>query len=203
MAITTYAELQTAIADHLNDAGLAVKAPEFIALAEARHKREIRIRDMIKRSRATLNGRYLALPSDYLEAIGFVLLTDPVTTLTEVTPFEMARIRKNTTTTPAQFTVHEEIEFNVSAANTLTGELVYYGSLGALSTSNTTNALLTRAPDAYLYAALAAAAPFMLEDARIPVWETLYARARDDLMALDRRGRRIGPLMPRVVGGTP
>ena len=203
MAIGTFNELKAAIADHLNDAGLLPKAEEFIAIAEARHKREVRIREMIKRSTATVTGRFLALPSDYLEAITFRILTNPVTVLKEINLFEMNRVRQETTGKVAFFTVHEEIEFDVTPNTSVTGEIIYYANLSALGPATATNALLTRAPDVYLYAALLAAAPFLVEDQRVPLWESLYVAARDGLKNLDRRAGHIGPQFPRIVGATP
>lgn len=49
MAITTFSELKTGIANWLERDDLTSRIPEFIALAEARHRREIRIRQMQKR----------------------------------------------------------------------------------------------------------------------------------------------------------
>ena len=40
MAITTYAELKTAISNWLDRTDLDDRIPEFIALAEARHRRD-------------------------------------------------------------------------------------------------------------------------------------------------------------------
>ena len=46
MAISTYSELQTAAANWLDRSDLSDRIPEFIALAEARFNRILRIRDM-------------------------------------------------------------------------------------------------------------------------------------------------------------
>ena len=46
MAISTYSELQTAVANWLDRDDLTARIPEFIVLAEARYNRELRIRGM-------------------------------------------------------------------------------------------------------------------------------------------------------------
>ena len=46
MAISTFAELKTAAANWLDRSDLTDRIPEFIALAEARFNRVLRIRDM-------------------------------------------------------------------------------------------------------------------------------------------------------------
>lgn len=131
------------------------------------------------------------------------LLTTPVTVLTELNLFEMVKERDEATGKPTFFTIHEEIEFDITPDDTYTAELIYYASFNALSDSNTTNALLTRAPDAYLYAALSASAPFLTMDERVPVWEQKYGEARDGLLISDRKARSGSPLYSRLVGSTP
>lgn len=49
MAITSYSELSTAVANWLERDDLTSRIPEFISLAEARHRREIRLRQQQKR----------------------------------------------------------------------------------------------------------------------------------------------------------
>ena len=42
MAITTFSELKTAVANWLDRSDLTDRIPEFIALAEARHRRDFK-----------------------------------------------------------------------------------------------------------------------------------------------------------------
>jgi hypothetical protein len=72
-----------------------------------------------------------------------------------------------------------------------------------LDDTNTSNGLLVRAPDAYLYGALVASAPFLASDERLQVWEMLYSAARDGLLLSDRQGRYGTALASRVAGATP
>lgn len=201
MAITTYAELKTSIQNHLDRDDL--DEDELIDLAEARHKREIRIRDMVTRNSSfTVDSRYEDLPGDFLEMIQLRLLTSPVTVLEELGVHEMTRVRESTNGKPTRFAVYgNEIEFNKNPDSSYTGEIIYYKKLTALSGANTSNAILDRAPDAYLYACLLAAEPYIMNDERIQVWEKLYTSARDALNGMDRK--RGGPLVARVVGDTP
>ena len=71
MAITTYAELKTAVADWLNRSDLTAVIPSFIALAESHFNQEERLRNQksIVRATATFNQEYEALPGDYLEML--------------------------------------------------------------------------------------------------------------------------------------
>jgi hypothetical protein len=203
MALDSYANLKTAITNFLDRDDLSVYVDDFIDLAEARHKREILIREMIVRSQATLTGRFLALPTRFLRMKTLRLLTTPVTVLTEVNLHEMNREREEGTGKPTFFTVHEEIEFDTTPDDAYTTELIYYCSFLPLDDTNTSNGLLVRAPDAYLYGALSASAPFLAMDERVPTWEGLYGTARDGLNFEDRAGRIGTPVASRVMGSTP
>jgi hypothetical protein len=203
MALDTYSGLKSAISDHLDRDDLVSQVDDFIDLAEARHKRDVRIREMIDREFIVVFDRFLELPTGYLDAITIRLLTDPVTVLNHVSPHEMNRVRRETTGKPSRFTVHGEIEFDVSPDGSYDGELVFYKALTPLSDANATNALLDRAPDVYLYAALLASAPFLMNDERIQTWGRMYSEGIDALKETDRRGRYIGALATRVAGPTP
>lgn len=201
MSLDSYTGLKEEIATTLDRDDLTSYIDSFIDLAEARLARDIRIREMIVRATATVTDRYLALPTGFLQMSTMRLLTTPVTVLQELGLPEMNRQRLETAGKPTRYTVHEEIEFDRAPDEDYTVEMIYYGQLTALSDDNTSNALLARAPDAYLYAALGAAAPFLCDDERLPVWAQLYQNAVDLLNAIDRR--RAGPLVSRVAGSTP
>lgn len=201
MAITTYSNLKSAITNHLDRDDLDSHVDDFIDIAEARHKREIRCRDMVTRAPMLVANRYVDLPAGYLEAMSLRLLTDPVTVLDYLNLYEMSRRRLESAGKPVWFTVHSQLEFDRSPDQAYSAEIVYYKEFTALSLSNISNALLTRAPDIYLYSALAASAPFLMNDERVALWETLYKNAKDALNAMDRK--TIGPIFARVAGATP
>ena len=71
----TYDELKTAIGNWLNRGDLTSHYDTFIDNAEAEFNRNIRHRDMIKRSDATADAQYLTLPTDWLEAINVKIKT--------------------------------------------------------------------------------------------------------------------------------
>src|SRR5262245_23416133 len=128
MALDSYDNLKTAIINFLDRDDLSTYVDDFIDLAEARHKREILIREMLARSRASLGGRYLSLPTRFVKMKTIRLLTTPVTVLEEINLHEMNRERDENTGKPTFYTVHEEIEFDVTADDTYTVEMIYYAS---------------------------------------------------------------------------
>lgn len=203
MALANFSDLKTSIADHLDRDDLTSHIPDFILLAEERHKNEIRIREMIQRDALTVNARYVSLPAGYLDGLTLRLLTDPVTVLTEVNLHEMSSRRSEGTGKPVYYTIHAQFEFDKTPDQSYSGEIVYYKALTALSDAAPTNDLLTRAPATYLYGALAAAAPFLMNDERLTIWERLYETAKDGVNLSSRKSRNIGPVFSRISGSTP
>lgn len=208
MSLDTFDNLKAAIADTLDRDDLTSQIPDFITLAEARHKRTpktggIRSKEMITRETLTVNARQISLPTGYLEPINFKLLTNPVTVLTYVNYHEMARLRDETSGKPEYFTIGNEIEFDQTPDDSYSGEMVYYKSETALGDSNTSNNILAQDPAAYLYGALIASAPHLMDDPRIALWKALYDEAAQGLNAIAKSGRLSGPLRSRVAGSTP
>jgi len=202
MSLDTYANLKTDIAAWLERDDLTDQIDTFIDLAEAKHKREVRIRDMVTRASLTVNARYVNLPSGFLEPMSLRLLTNPVTVLNSVSHYEMSRVRVETTGKPKYYSFNgTEIEFDRAADQSYDGEILYYAELTPLSDDDTTNAILTRAPDLYLYGALIAAEPYLMNDPRIQTWAALYNSGVTAINAMDRK--KPGPLFSRVMGATP
>lgn len=187
MAITTYAELKTAIADFLNRDDLTSVSADFITLAEADMNRRVRHWRMEKRSTAQIDTQYSALPADFLEALRFYITSGDTSPLELISQFEMVdqRYRTSDATGKPQYYAVTAGEFEVypTPDSTYTAELYYYARTTALSDSNTTNWLLTYFPDAYLYGSLVHSAPYLKDDPRIQVWAALYQSAIDGINA--------------------
>lgn len=203
MAVDTYSNLKAEIADHLDRDDLTSKVDTFIDLAEAQHKQDIRIRELITRGSITCDARYEDLPTGFLELISFRLLTDPVTPLEYKTPSALTLVRTETTGKPRYFTIGAQIEFDKAPDSSYSGEVLFHKAATALSDDNTSNPILVRAPGAYLYGALMAAAPYLQHDERISVWASLYQSVIGGLKQAARQERAGGSLTCHVAGPTP
>lgn len=195
MSLDTYDGLKTSIAEHLDRDDLTDQIPDFIKLAEARHKKPsvsggIRIRQMIARESITVDARQINLPEGFLEPITLKLLTNPVTPLKYVSPDYMDKIRDETSDKPNYYTIGDEIEFDHNPDSSYSGEIRFYKAETALSDSNTSNNILEADPGAYLYGALIASAPFLMDDPRLVVWKALYDECAAGLNGLNKRARR-------------
>ena len=71
MAITTYDELKTSVADFLNRDDLTSVIPDFITMAEADLNRNVRHWRMEGRANANIDSKFSAIPGDFLEVITF------------------------------------------------------------------------------------------------------------------------------------
>ena len=194
MAITTYAELQTATANWLDRTDLTARIPEFIELSEANFNRVIRQPDMVtKNDSFSLTSRYNTLPSDTLEIVRIVLDLTPVIVLEYLTPEEISerRVSMSATGKPYYFTViggsTNQLEVVPSPDSTYTSSIVYYTRIAALSDAATSNWLLAAHPDIYLFGTLVEAEPYLKNDERMPMWTSRLDKA---LTALRLQGER-------------
>ena len=181
MALTTYAELQSSMADFLNRQDLATAIPTFISLAEAQISRDIRHWQMENRATATLDDQYLTRPGDWVETIRLVMLGNGTRPLQFLSTAAMDERRGNSDNVAGEprYYRHIENQFEVfpSPNADTSAELVYFQKIPALSDEATSNWLLSAAPDVYLYGALIHSAPYLAEDSRVAVWAQLYSAA--------------------------
>lgn len=185
--IADYDELQTAVADFLDRQDMAAVIPTFIRLAESRIDRDLRHWRQEKRSALTLSSQYNTIPTDYLRPIRLQITDAPTS---EVAPISLAQMlemrgdRNDRAGRPTHYALTAgSLELFPTPDATYNASLVYYGRIAALSGSNTVNWLLTEAPDAYLYGALVHSAPYLKDDNRIAIWETMFAQAMTNLNA--------------------
>lgn len=183
MAISTYAELQTAVSNWLHRADLSSRIPEFINIAEARIARKLRIREQETEADVTISSgtRTASLPSDFAEVRRFYLNTSPIRDLEFISSLDYwKRYTSTNTGKPMVFTVEgSNLVLGPIPDAAYTGKLQYYKKLAALSSS--AHSVFTSNPDLYLYGALCAAEPFLKNDKRTVMWKVLFDEAMTEL----------------------
>tara|TARA_R100000426_G_scaffold6498_3_gene8395 strand:+ start:582 stop:1208 length:627 start_codon:yes stop_codon:yes gene_type:complete len=196
MALTNYSELKTAISNWLDRTDLDDRIPEFIALAETRHRRDFKIRRMETRVTASTiaDTEYYTLPDNFVAMRNIQLNTDPKTALEYLTPEQMDRVRagSNTGKPKAYSIIGNTFQLRPIPDGVYEIEMLYFKYFTALSDSNTTNDMLTFHPDAYLYGALVEAEPYLYNDKRLQTWSALYDRAKKDIIDSNERDRHSG-----------
>ena len=196
MSFATYSDLQTSIANYLARSDLTSQIPDFITFAENRLRRELRIRQMLKSvTTATVSGdNTVELPSDFLQVRDFVVMTNPIQPLSYSSPSALSNDpRASEVGVPLSYTIlANEFQVSPSPDGVYTVRLLYFAAPAYLSSSNTTNVFLTKAPDALLYASLIEAEPYLMNDARINTWGTMYDRAISSITKSDEEGQYSG-----------
>ena len=199
MAISTKAELHTAIANWMNRSDLTSRIPEFISLAEAGFNRNLRAREMLVRSTASTSGQYVSLPTDYLEMLNIELTsTSPPKRLVYITSDRSDDYRerqKNKTGTPDYYTIEgASIQLLPTPSEAVTVQLNYYQDIPALSglADSGDNWLLLAHPDVYLYGTLMQASPYVMDPQSAGQWGGLLDRAMQELQLSDEKSRYSG-----------
>jgi len=198
MAITSYSNLKTTIADFLNRDDLTAVIPTFIQLAESQMNREVRHWQMENRVSGVQSqgDQYMQVPADWVETIRLHLTGNGTSVVELLSLSGMADKRaksSDTSGTPAFYAhVRGEFELYPTPSGETNFELLYYQKIPALSDGTTTNWLLEDAPDVYLYGALLHSAPYLQEDVRLPVWAQMYAAAVQNLNNQSERVKNSG-----------
>jgi len=180
MAITTYAELQTAIGDWLNRADLDQKIPDFIRLAESTLNDVLRSADMVTQSTSiSISSGRATLPADALEIVYAQVASAEDEPLEQITPQQLTMLRRTRTrdaANPRFFAIigRDIVVTPTPASGSL--DIDYYQRIPALTDSNTSNWLLTDAPHMYLYTSLLHATPFLMDDARYAVFNNTVSQ---------------------------
>ena len=194
MALSTYNELKTSIANWADRDDLTNFIPDFIALTEARFNRALRLRSMEQKQIAmTVGGQSnYALPVNYLQMREFRLNNNPTVSLTYVSPeiFEAWNLGSGV---PKFYTIiANEIRIGPTPAGVYEMEMLFWRKFPNLSPTVASNWMLLNAPDVYLYGALLELEPFIQNDARIAVWNAGYSKAIEDIQLQDDKDRHSG-----------
>ena len=203
MAFTSYSDLQAAVASYLARTDLTTQIPDFIQLAELRLRRELRLRQMLKvaTTTTTANDSTVELPSDFLQMRDLHFNTSPIATLKYDAPNVFYRNTYSTISgKPTNYTVlAQEFQLAPIPDTNYTLQMLYYAAPPFLSSSNTSNVFLANCPDLLLYGALAEAAPYLMDDARLQTWASLYDRGIQALTVSDDNGEYAGSPMIMTV----
>lgn len=212
MSLGNYTDLQSSLADWLarnGDTFIANRAPDFIAMAEARisygsadpemPSDPIRIRSMeVLTTLTTAAGiSTVTLPTGYLGMRRLQLVGTPNDGLEYLSPAQMDAEYNDDSRTgqPKKYTIEgENIRFGPVPDSIYTINCLYYQKFPSLALNNT-NWLLTNHPGIYLYGALTEAAPALGDDTRVALWYRAFVGLVNALQASDSSDRHAGSLL--------
>ena len=164
MSITTYTELQQAIADWLERADLATRIPDFIVLLEAAANRRLRVRQQETSTNLTPSNGAVALPADYLMWRRVTWTGSNRVDLQYVHPsYLQAAYPSSPSDVPRIFTI-EGSTLKVRPVDNTALELDYFQKIPALSAGAT--GCSAAHPDLYLFGSAGRGVPFAPEKSR-------------------------------------
>jgi hypothetical protein len=213
MALANYTDLTSAIAGWLARDDLTSRIPDFVTLAEAKFNRVLLHPRMENRTTLTVDTNlsdpeFLDLPSDF-QTMRSVRLSGVTgkPRLGFMTQTQMDDYRysiDNVSAQPVYFSIAgDQIELAPTPNEDYDVQIIYRRNIPSLET-NTTNWLMTLAPDLYLYGSLLEAAPYMQNDERLPVWGLAVQTVIDQLNTHgERQTANSGPSTITLPGVTP
>jgi hypothetical protein len=192
--ISDYGTLYAAVSEWLVRPELTYAIPEFISLAEERIARDVRCRQMVTTATlATVAGvESVALPDRWIEGVS-LRITTPQIQLEYVTPEALRGMYGSTYSgLPSVYTIEgTNLILGPVPAQVYALQATYYQRFDRLETT-ASNALILIAPSLYLFAALAEAAPFLMDDQRAGMWESKYAASLRQVNATESSAASAG-----------
>jgi len=188
-----YIDLKSDIQTWLADDDISPAVPTFIRLCEARINRVLRtlaqetIVSATVQPDQTLSGtNYVTLPDDFDE---IVTITSPDTTDSEPLDY-VSPERMVNETYPGFYSIKSNIIMLPTGVNTIV--LTYSAKFPELTDASPDNWLTANAYDALLYGSLTHAEGYVVNDSRIPLWESAYQTAVAAINEQDEIARTSG-----------
>jgi hypothetical protein len=192
MALANYSDLQAAVSEWLAKSNLSSRASDFIALAEAELNRRVRINQNMNTTTLTLaaGAAYVDLPSTFLEEIE-LNWADYSAALNRA-PFDRIDFSNTSDSIagrPTQYAVTSDaIIFDTEADQSYSLLLRFYQKWRIATDS--TNWLLTNAPDAYLFGSLAEASMYLHDDVGLAKYSARFNRSIEAVTLADSRNKK-------------
>jgi len=199
LSITTLTELQTAITDRLARTDFTTaQVNECIALAESEMQSTLRAADMETKAVAfNIANEFEQVPANFLEVNAFYVNGSTRYPLQYMSD-EMQAFSYSTSGSPKFYSVIGNLfHFAPIPSSATSATLVYFTKIPALSTTNSTNWLLTASPDAYLYGACKHAAIRLQQPDAAQGYDALFQASLARIQKSSNRAR-FGPGMRTI-----
>jgi len=187
MAFTTYSSFVTTVESYLARTDLTSVIPDFIQMAQLRMTRDLRTERMLKVATTTPTDNKVAFPTDFLELREMHFQGNPPIILEYQSPDLFFRNGQTSLSGRSHYftMLGTEFQFAPSQNSDYTIQILYYAQPTFISSTTSSNLYLAYYPDALLYATLAEAEPYLINDARIATWSALYDRAIANIKTSD------------------
>ena len=197
---TSWKGLCEAVADYLGRDDLTEHIPAFIALAERRMNRELRLRVMERRAETDVSAGQSAVPLPWRRQPGnwdvFLEMRDLTFEAQDGSTANLAYAPPDTygqrrvPGSVREYTIIGRDLFLLPAPDADgTLYLTYYAEVEPLGENQPDNAVLLTAPDLYLYGALVESGPFTRGSVPLETWTQYYAAAKRKAEESEQRAR--------------
>lgn len=193
MSLANYTELQAALADWLNRSDLGARIPDFIALAEEKFDRRLRVRAMeLVLAETAIAAGLVSIPANTL-GVKTLWLTGY-----EGTPLKSQSLESVIASGSegiATLYAWQDTSWRFNGSGSVQG--VLYQKIPRLATVST-NWLLTAYPSAYLFGALAEAAVYMRDPDAVQLCSSRSDAVIDEIAGNQTRDTASGALVARA-----
>ena len=193
MALGNFSQLKASIETWSKRQDVSDKIDDFIAICEdqiySNTTEPLRVRSMVQTATSATSSsvRTQALPTGYLEVRRYdFTISGQRPTIDYVTPAHM-NVRDGTGT-PSVYTITSQVEYDIIPVEAYVTNMIYYGKVTALSTSNTTNDILTNHPEVYLYGSLMVLFQWAEDDEQSIKYQNLFFQAISGANSADSAG---------------
>lgn len=197
MAINSYTNLKTAIADYIERNDLTSVLDDFIDAAEAEMQRVLKLQAFEATANVTMTSGSGSLPTGFNKARSVYWSTNPNRILRYVTPDELERIKASN---PSQVAYYSVVGETVKVADDQSGTLVmtYTANFSPLSDSVASNAILAGHPMCYLYGCLTHAAIYCKDFEGAASYRKVFEAEMQQVLADNAEKKYVGQLAVRV-----
>jgi hypothetical protein len=196
MALANYSDLKASLLVHSKSEGdpdVVNALDDFIKLTEEymflNADDPLRIRSMLTTttSATSTSDRFQTLPTGYLAPRRYdITISNERIQLQYETP-DFMTIRSSAGT-PSAYTITNQIEFDATSDVAYTTNFLHYAKLTGLSSSNTTNDVITNHPSIYLYGGLFQIYTYLEDVENIAKYQGLAQAAITGANRTDRNG---------------
>jgi hypothetical protein len=192
-----YSALKLEIADFYERNDLGSVVDTFIDLCEAEMQRELKLLSFEVDGTITVTDGTGALPTGFNAFRRVTWDSELGRPLTYITPQYLDRLQAGSPSYANNFTI---VGGNIKVSAALSGTLnvTYKASFSPLSGSNTTNAILTSHPAAYLYGSLVHAAVYCKDPDGASGYRTLFNNELDQIKKDNNERRFTGQMVVRL-----
>jgi len=208
MAFANYNELKLSVIKWSNRSDIDLMVNDFINLCEkdmfknTKIHQSLELREMETTATAEVSTKFFALPDGFASMRSTRLVLADGSGKLIFKPSN-GLVRRPSTGRPNYFTVGAQIELDITPDQTYTVEVNYFQTPAGLSTTNTTNIVLTNHPDIYLNGCLYFLFIYANDQEKALMYQGLYNDAIDGANEADKEGRYGATPYARIEGSSP